>query len=31
MATKIARNPKYTCIVWSDGSEVTTSFVAGGD
>ena len=31
MVTKIARNPRYNCIVWSSGSEISTSFVAGGD
>ena len=31
MVTKIAKNSRYTCIVWSDGSEISTSFVAGGD
>ena len=31
MATKIGRNPRYNCIVSSNGSEISTSFVAGGD
>ena len=31
MTIKIARNLRYTCIVWSNGSGISTSFVAGGD
>ena len=30
MATKITRNPRYKRIVWSDGSEINTSFVTVG-
>ena len=28
---KITTNSRYTWIVWSDGSEVSRSFVTGGD
>ena len=31
MVVKTARNHRYTFIVWSDGSEISTLFVAGGD
>ena len=31
METKIARNPRYNSIIWSINSEISTSFVAGGD
>ena len=31
MTTKIAKIPRCTCIVWSNGSEIRVSFVAGGD
>ena len=31
MATKITRRPRYNGIIWSNGSEISTWLVAGGD
>ena len=31
VVVKTARNHRYTFIAWSDGSEISTLFVAGGD